>query len=70
MVADVDPTGIWRAAQIVMDVYGDEAELAAAQWANQAINQCDMDGRNAWGDIAKAIACLRRAEPSLGSVPN
>ena len=63
MLSDLE---IWRAAQATIDQYGDGAGLYAAQRADELLAEGDMEGRDVWHRIERAIDELRRAEPGDG----
>ena len=56
---------IWRAADMMMKLYGDDAMLHAAMRADALLDQGDTQGFFAWKRIARAIDDLGR-EPSRG----
>lgn len=59
----MDSVDIWRAAQQLIKMYGDGAELAAAQRADKAIDQGDPEGETVWKRILRAVQELRRPKP-------
>ena len=52
---------IWRAADLLIRQRGDEAELAAAQRADQMLERGDLEGLSVWLRIKRAIAELQAA---------
>jgi len=55
-----DDADIWRAAQLMLDQYGDDAPLQGAQRADQLIEDGDAQGGAVWRQILGAIEELRR----------
>lgn len=60
MVPDLD---VFRAAQAVIKSFGGDAELHAAQRADELMAAGDMDGRRTWRRIEDAIRVLRKTAP-------
>ena len=50
----------WRAANILLKRYGDEALFIAAKRADALLDQGDQAGCSAWIRITKAITELKR----------
>jgi hypothetical protein len=59
MTADLD---IWRAANLLVKEYGDEAPLMAARRCDALLANGDVDGQRTWMSILRAVEELRRAE--------
>ena len=59
----IDDREIWRAAHLLINRYGADAELIAAQRADEMIDLGDRDGQLIWVWIRRAVAALS-AEPS------
>ena len=57
---------IWRSAQVLVEHYGDAAEMAAAQRADKALVQGDYLGFEVWKQIASAAKELGRQKPKEG----
>ena len=57
MIEDID---LWRAAKLMVDRYGEEAELQAPARADEMHDEGDMDGRAEWLRIVNAIRELQR----------
>ena len=57
MIEDID---LWRAAKLIVDRYGREAELQAASRADDKLEAGDMEGRAVWLRIVSAIRELQR----------
>ena len=57
MIEDID---LWRAAKLMVDRCGHEAELQAASRADEKLESGDMEGRAVWLRIASAIRELQR----------
>lgn len=60
---------IWRAANLVIQHYGENAEIQAAQRADLILERGDGDGQNLWMRITRAIVALQapRGSVALGS---
>ena len=48
----------------MIEMYGDGAELAAAQRADKAIEQGDPEGERVWKAVLTAVKDLQRIKPS------
>ena len=59
-------TDIWRAAQVMVKRYGEDAPLEAAKRADQMLDAGDVDGLAAWKRILAATEELLRADPGDG----
>jgi hypothetical protein len=57
MISDPD---IYRAANLLLDQHGGDAELRAAERADQLLEAGDMVGVATWKAIPRAIEELRR----------
>jgi hypothetical protein len=55
MTPDLD---IWRAATLLLKEHGEDAEIVAAQRADQMLERSDHDGQLVWLRIRRAIAAL------------
>ncbi len=53
---------IWSAANILIDKYGEDAELRAAQRAHQLSDRGDLDGQRIWLRIVEAVRQLTETE--------
>lgn len=60
-VSDLD---IWRSAQKMRDLYGEDASTHAAMRADKALEQGDTEGFAVWKRITKAAEELARQKPS------
>jgi len=60
MVPDLD---VWRAAALLIKQHGKNAEIAAAQRADELLDRGDIEGQRVWLRIRRAVADLQ-AEPS------
>lgn len=58
MTPDID---IWRAANLLIRQHGEDAEIVAAQRADQMLERGDPEGRVVWLRIRRAIAELQAA---------
>ena len=65
MTSDLD---IYRAANILVKRYGEDAVLEAAQRADVMLERGDMDGYAMWKQIVKAVEEMQRTEPAAGEV--
>jgi hypothetical protein len=54
---------IWRAANLLIERYGDDAEWEAARLADLAIDKGDARGERVWCDVLKAIKSLMNTKP-------
>ena len=63
MLPDID---IWRAAQILVKRYGDDATTEAAMRADELGDQSDHAGMMVWKRIMEAYEELLRTEPGPG----
>ena len=45
MIADID---LWRAAKLLVDRYGDEAGIEAANRADAMLDKDDLEGKAVW----------------------
>jgi hypothetical protein len=67
MTADLD---IWRAANVLVKEYGDEAPLLAARRCDALLANGDLDGERVWKSILRAVEELRRTERRNGEKIN
>lgn len=65
-MTDVVSTDIWRAANEMIQLYGDDAALRAAMRADALLEQGDTEGSFVWKRIARAIDDLSQARPKPG----
>lgn len=63
MTADLD---IWRTANLLIQQYGDEAKIIVAMRVDALLNHGDMEGRQLWLRILRAIEELQRIERPAG----
>jgi len=56
MVSNLD---IWRAANLLIREYGDDAELEAVRRQDLMLDRNDDEGRLVWARIRRAIEALR-----------
>jgi hypothetical protein len=63
MIPDID---IWRAANLVIQQHGDDAEIVAAQRADELLDRGDCDGQLVWLRIRRAVAELTAAPTGRG----
>jgi len=61
---------IWRAAEQMRTVYGDDAGIEAAVRADKALYQGDIVGCKVWKRIVDAIGELERKAPQKGEPLN
>lgn len=57
---DIASTDIWRAAHMMVELYGDEATIKAAMRADALLGEGDTEGFFLWKRIARAIDDLSR----------
>ena len=67
LIKEID---IWRAANQMMKMFGDEADLAAARHADALMDLDDNDGFHAWVRVLVAIKNLSHKKPLLGEAVN
>jgi hypothetical protein len=65
-VREIDSTDIWRAANMMIELYGEDATLRAAVRADALLGQGDTEGFFLWKRIARAIDDLSQRERRLG----
>lgn len=58
-VSDVD---IYRAAKIMVDIYGDDASIRAALRCDHFLDEGDVEGSKVWKRIVDAIKVLQDNE--------
>jgi len=56
MISDLD---IWRAASLLIQQHGEDAEIEAAKRADQMLERGDLDGQVVWKRIRRAIVELQ-----------
>ena len=60
-----DQRDIYRSAKLLIDKYGTvEAEITAAQRADDLLERGDMDGRRVWLRILEAVKKLSGTTPT------
>ena len=57
---------IWATANILIKRYGDDAELRAAERADEMLDRGDLDGQRIWMRILGAVKTLLQGEPNEG----
>lgn len=67
MTEEID---IWRAANLLVKRHGPDAEVAAAQRADELLAQGDVEGQRIWKRIVAAVRELQRATPAAGERRN
>ncbi len=60
MLSDLD---LWRAANVMIEGYGDGAATEAAMRADEFLDQGIIDGERLWMRIMQAIEELQRERP-------
>ncbi len=65
MTSDLD---IYRAANILVKRYGEEAALEAAQRADVMLERGEMDGYALWKSIVRAVEEVQRTQLAAGEV--
>ncbi len=63
MITDLE---IWRAANQLIQRYGEDAEIEAAMRADAMLEAGDIDGQRVWQRILKAVDELQRNKPDQG----
>ena len=56
MISDID---IWRAAILLIQRHGADAEIEAAKRADQMLERGDLDGQTVWKQIRRATVELQ-----------
>jgi hypothetical protein len=69
-MADMEDIDIWRAAEQMRTVYGEDAGIEAAVRADKAFDQGDIVGCKVWKRIVLAIGELERNVPKTGEALN
>ena len=54
-MTDIAATDIWRAANMMIELYGNDATIRAAMRADALLEQGDTDGFFVWKRIVRAI---------------
>jgi hypothetical protein len=67
MTANLD---IWRAANVLVKEYDDEAPLIAARRCDALLADGDVDGERVWKSILRAVEELQRTERKDGERVN
>ena len=65
--AVVEDIEVWRAANQLIQRYGQDAELEAAKRADAMLEAGDIDRQRVWQRILKAVDELLAEEPPLGT---
>jgi hypothetical protein len=63
MIPNLD---IWRAANVLVTEYGDDAPLLAARRCDALMANGDVDGEPVWKGILRAVEELRRTDQKDG----
>ena len=63
MTSDLD---IYRSAQVLVKQHGEDAALEAAQRANAMLERGDMEGKDVWLRVLKAVEEMQRKEGREG----
>ena len=69
-MADIGDIDIWRAAEKMRTLYGEDAGIEAAVRADKALCQGDAVGCEVWKRIVAAIGELERKTPTAGEPIN
>lgn len=67
---DFTKAEVWAAARLMIEYFPDCASFLAAQRADGALDQGDVEGCNAWARISKAAQELERTKPRDGEALN
>lgn len=59
----VSELDVWRAANLLIEQHGEDAEVVAAQRADELTEREDYEGRGVWLRIMHAISALQ-AKPT------
>jgi len=60
------PTDIWRAANEMIRMFGEDARLRAAMRADALLEEGDTEGCSVWKQIIRAISELQSSAPATG----
>ena len=60
---DIAGIDIWRSAKLLVDQYGADAPIRAAQCADELLAAGDIEGRAAWLRILAAVKELMATTP-------
>ncbi|MBV8799126.1 MAG: hypothetical protein JO208_04870 [Alphaproteobacteria bacterium] len=63
---EIATTDIWRAANIMLELYAEDAVLRAAMRADTLLEEGDTEGFFVWKRITRAIDDLRQTERRPG----
>ena len=63
MIEGID---LWRAANVMIEGYGDGAATEAAMRADEFLDQGSLDGKRLWMRIMQTIEELQRERPRDG----
>lgn len=66
----IDTTDIWRAANVMLELYGDDAGVRAALRADALLEQGDTQGFFVWKRITQVIDDLRSTDRGPGEQEN
>ena len=66
----MDEFDIWRSANILIQTWGEEADLVATRRADALMAEGNTEGFSVWCRVANAIDDLRRQKPSASEQPN
>jgi hypothetical protein len=69
-MAQTASVDIWRAANLMLEMYGGDASLKAAMRADALLAEGDADGFFAWKRIMRAIDDLSREQRVPGEPMN
>ena len=67
---ELDDQTVWRAARKMIELFPESASFEAAQRADKALEQGDLDNFNLWQRITKATEDLERVEIGDGESLN
>ena len=57
---------VYRSAELLIDLHGDEAAIQAAYQADAMLDKADLDGAAVWRRIVAVINELQQEEPAAG----
>ncbi len=63
MIPDVD---IYRAANVVIEQYGEDAQIHSTKRASAMLDKGDLDAYAVWKRILRAVGELQGTEPKSG----
>jgi hypothetical protein len=70
LLSTISEIDVWRAAQQMIEIYGEDAGWQAALRADHLLEEGDSGGFNVWVRIVKSIKALQQDMPSASDPKN